>query len=201
MENCIDICTQVGKFLSNHDKIQFSMCSIKLDRLKYIYHYENKIGIKYILYLPYYNNFTNVFVNKKFEKICYGNKLPSSITHLSFSNHYSSISYINIPSSVTHLTISNNFIFPINNRIPSTVTHLIFGKYFDRHIEYEYPSRITHLTFGEEFNLLITDMIPLSVTHLTFNGTLIEPDIDIIPLTITHLSLRADCFFPTKTTR
>lgn len=115
--------------------------------------------------------------------------VPSSITHLIFTDGFNVRIINKLPSFITHLTFENIFNKAIDNGIiPSSVTHLTFGHYFNTVIQKSIPSSVTHLKFGEKFNQSIIHTIPESVIYLTF-GKKFNRSLLYLPSSITHLTL------------
>jgi len=171
----LDIFLEIGKLLTDKDKIYLSSSSKILIDLKCKFIYHEKINIKKIITLPYFNNFECVEINNNQDMY------PKYAKYIHF------VAYtIEIPPFVTHLIFGNNFNEPIKNIIPHSVTHLNFGCCFNQPIE-ELPPSITHLTFGVYFDQPIQHIIPRLVTHLTF-GRMLKQPIDNIPPSVTHLT-------------
>lgn len=115
--------------------------------------------------------------------------IPSSITHLIFTDGFNTRIKNKLPSSITHLTFEGIFNQVVDNDIiPSSVTHLTFGRYFNQIISKSIPSSVTHLIFGEKYNQSIIYTIPESVTHLTF-GKNFNHSLRYLPYSVTHLTL------------
>lgn len=103
--------------------------------------------------------------------------LPSSVTHLTIGySQYGNFDASMVPSSVTHLSFTDDFDASIIGYLPSSITHLEFGNDYDQPIiiipdywaesESIIPDSVTHLKFGNNFSKPIKNLIPLSVKHL-----------------------------------
>ena len=100
-------------------------------------------------------------------------KLPNSITHLTFGCHFNQ-PVDNLPNSITHLTFGYYFNQPVNN-LPNSITHLTFKTLFNNPVN-NLPNSIIHLTFEyySKFDQPI-DNLPNSITHLTFGYYFNQP--------------------------
>src|SRR5579872_6228717 len=199
-----DVIYNIISFLNNYGKIMFLSVTKNTHILKDRIYYDDVIDIDKILILWYYDRFTNVrtdVIPLKFPKLIthmvfypsYGkyvnlkDRIPNSVTHLTFGYYFNQDIKDCIPNSVTHLTFGAFFNQDIKECIPNSVTHLTFGVSFNQDIKEYIPYSVTHLTFGINFNKDIKECIPNSVTHLTF-GSKFNKDIkDCIPTSITHL--------------
>jgi len=209
---CDDILLQIGDQLTDREKIRLSIISKNHQSLQHKFIYREKIKVRTIMYLSYFNNFERVelldtyllcpkFARYKYFFACTTNipvqLIDMNITHLTFADEFNRTIKDKIPLSVTYLTFGHKFNQPIENNIPSSVTHLIFGRDFCNSID-TIPSSVTHLTFGDNFNRIIKNRLPKSVTHLTFGRSFNKKIKDSIPSSVTHL-IFGTCFnHPTK---
>ena len=110
------------------------------------------------------------------------NKIPNSITHLTFGYYFDEI-VDDLPNSITHLTFGSNFNQPVNN-LPNSITDLVFGNKFNQPVD-KLPfslnsynltdsesvnnnaGNLKRLVFGKNFNQNV-DNLPNSIKYLTF---------------------------------
>jgi len=150
-----DVNLKIGEFLSDREKIRFSAITRDMGQLRRKFMYYEKIHVREIRHLLYFNNFEYVEISNA------ENIRPRFAKYIYYEARSS-----NIPSFVTHLKFHDYFNQPINYRIPTSVTHLIFGDSFNQPIFDYIPASVTHLTFSMSFVGKQTDKIPNSVTHL-----------------------------------
>jgi hypothetical protein len=196
----LDIFFEVGKLLKDKGKMYLTMTSKLMDTLKYKFVYHRQMDIERIKGLSYIDNFECIRIanardiRPKSAKCVYFDsriaKVPSFVTHLTFTYGFDQQINGHIPSSVTHLTFGFNFNQPINGCIPLSVSHLTFGCNFNQAINGCIPSSVTHLTFGKKFNRPINGCIPSSVTHLTFGECFYQRIKNNIPSSVTHLTTK-----------
>lgn len=105
--------------LDDKDKNNFLSINKFNDNLKPNVLFHTQIYISRIIDLPYYNNFTNIYLDYIFE---HQPKLPSSITNLTFAYQFYDNMENYIPSSVTHLNFGHTYNDSIKNVIPLSVT-------------------------------------------------------------------------------
>ncbi len=116
-------------------------------------------------------------------------KLPSSLTHLSFGDSFNQkvdlskniVNESNETPKNRGVTRSFGYSEPL-----SFLTHITFGKQFNQKVD-KLPKSLTHLTFGDVFNQKV-DKLPKSLTHLTL-GIYFRQEVDDLPITLTHLTL------------
>jgi hypothetical protein len=117
----------------------------------------------------YYKNFytecnniedNNDKIKSKFNNLV--NKLPCSLTHLTFGHNFNK-SVDNLPCSIIYLIFGDNFDQPIDN-LPCFLTHLDLGYSFDQPIN-NLPGSLTHLVLGYYFGQSIEDL-PSSITDI-----------------------------------
>jgi len=201
-----DIICDISKYLSNKDKVRFTMTCVYLDTFRNEFEYTEEEHVYRVMQLPYYNKFTcvqksqlkDVFtgsariihfnirkpsVRRKHDALL----IPNDVTHLTFYTRINENTKKYIPESVTHITLDTFFNKPIENCLPQSITHLTFGKMFNSSIKKGIPSMVTHVTFGEYFDNEIKNYIPNSVTYLTF-GDNFNRSVDDLPQSVTHLT-------------
>jgi len=212
----IDALVEIGKFLNDKEKICLCMVSKLTDTLKYKFMYSNKINVKKIMGLPYFDNFENVEINhyediqpnrvKYVHFITDDTNVPSFVTHFKF--YYAGFSVVEIPLSVTHLKIT--YYFDILN-IPHSVTHLttFYLNYMITnhklpsvtHYTYnggcnvwllEHLPSVTHLIFHDNFNSCLFVKMPQTITHITFNDKFNTSIDSFISPSVTHLRFGAN---------
>jgi len=93
-------------------------------------------------------------------------KISISVVYLNFVGIFNQC-VPKIPDSVTHLTFGDHFNQSVKGMIPNSVIYLEFGHYFNKSIKESIPNSVTHLTLCYKFAQLIED-ISSSVTHLTW---------------------------------
>jgi hypothetical protein len=168
--------------MNDRRKIRLSMTCRQLNKMKYKMIYSKMMKIKKAAQLPYFDNFSNIFISDRITM------LPKHITNLTFGDKFNRSIKDCIPTSVTHVRFGWHFDQPIKDCIPLSVTHLIFGFKFNQPIKDCIPPSVTHLTFGEYFNQSIKDCIPISVTHLTLGKGFDQPISDM-PRTLKEITL------------
>jgi len=177
-----EIYLHIGKYVNDRTKISLLSVSKVINAFKFAFMFGDETRIEKIVGTIYYDNFSNVILNRNIIA-----KLPFNVerAHYTTDGRY-------IPEFVTHLTIICMLgqMLPIFN-IPDSVTHLTFSKavLFAGHIRGLIPSSVTHLAFGVCVNQSLTGVIPLSVTHLIIKTVGIGIKHDDIPLSVTHLLL------------
>uniref|UniRef100_A0A6C0C692 Uncharacterized protein n=1 Tax=viral metagenome TaxID=1070528 RepID=A0A6C0C692_9ZZZZ len=187
-----DVYLQIGEYLDNKGKIQLSMTSKEMNKLKFIFLYEDRVDVDRIVNLSYYDNFENIAssyisISRNFIMLLRKGRLPKNVKY----HHYT--------SDVTHFFLEfdpNNTLIKCEPHsdvyfvegVPFFVTHLTFVD-LNQPI-YDIPSTVTHLDFGDRFNRSIIGSIPSSVTHLrlgnNFNGNLCKKS---IPTSVKYLVL------------
>jgi len=188
------------------------MISKSTDELKYKFIYSDKINVKKIIELPYFDNFENVAINNYGDvqpnRVKYihfkatDTNIPSFVTHLKFDCNI--LHNINIPLSVTHLSLKQ--ISDISN-IPRSVTHLATENLRYQSTNYNLPSvthytyygsghawllehlpSVTHLVSNRDFGAYRRLKMPETITHIYFDDEMIDPiPNDHIPSSVTHL--------------
>jgi len=88
---CDDNYQNICKYISDRDKIRFTMISKSMSRLKHIFIYSKRIHINKIKHLPYYNNFENITIDEE----CHIPKKAKYIHYVATNMH--------IPQCVTHV--------------------------------------------------------------------------------------------------
>jgi len=178
---CEDMVLKIGTELSDREKIRLTMVSKLMNKLKYKFTYHEKVNIKKMVNLPYFDNFECI-------KIKYTTIYPKNVKFIYFNAHE-----IDIPQYVTHLTVNWDPELSIGNNIPSSVTHLTFGNWYNRTqpIKDNIPSSVTHLTFGDWFNQTIQDCVPNFITHLIL-GRRYEQEIIGVPSSVIEISIAGD---------
>lgn len=188
----IDMHMYISHFLSDFSKISLSSCSKKMDQLKYLYKYVDRIDIEKICALPFYDNFTKIRTNEKFEKMlgsklfCGNNvsiELPKSVTNLKCDRIDILLENNIMPKSITHLKVKN--MFNIEN-MPLQITYLSFGSLSTCAIEGIIPQSVTHLGLSYHYSGSIKNCIPPSVTCLKL-GRWHRQYISEIPSSVTHV--------------
>jgi len=150
-----DIILIIGEYLTDCEKIQLTMVSRSMDKLKHKFMYCEIIKIAMIKKLPYFNNFERVKMQNIKEKC------PKYVEEVHFKEKYLNYeSNKTMPNCITHLTLEDSYIEYDRTHIPSSVTHLTFGQWFDHDIKKFIPPSVTHLTFGTYFNASIKNNIP-----------------------------------------
>lgn len=120
--------------------------------------------------------------------------LSNSLTHLVFGNLFNSLEIKSgmIPSSVTHLAFSDTYHYPINSdAIPPSTTHLYLGRNFSKLFAlHESPSSIAPLFAMPPISARMSvSAIPPSITHLAVPDCFAYlSDEWQAPATITHLT-------------
>jgi len=164
---CADLYLIIGRDLNDKEKITISMTCKNLDKLKYIFTYDEKIYFSMIKGLTFFDNFTNVIMDKEYSRDVTTKLLPAKCKYLHFTSYGSYIplfeNTIKNYVGITHLTFDMTFIsyYPV----PQTVTHLTFGSCFDQSIKDIIPPNVTHLTF-RHYRRQIVKLLPSTVTHL-----------------------------------
>lgn len=157
------------------------------------FNYPIKNLISQVTHLTFGHNYNQKFYSVKTELSKCGNFIGQGILN-------------RIPHSVTHLTFGCEFNQVIKNDISASVTHLIFGHNFNQKINYEMcsngfvygpynsiPDSVTHLTFGHNFNQSL-ESVPKYVTNLTLVITMQNQEImRTIPSTVIDLILVSLC--------
>jgi len=64
-----DIFIEIGKYLTDKEKITFTMTSAQMDALKYKFTYCELIDVHTIINLPYYDNFENIKIHDMIDHI------------------------------------------------------------------------------------------------------------------------------------
>ena len=109
-------------------------------------------------------------------------KLPSSLTHLSFSNSKNLCGFFirvgDLPRGLILLNLCDNFSQDLISKrnwrriLPNSLKFLVFGKCFNKEISTTngvnlLPQGLTHLEFGSEFNKPLTkENMPVGITFL-----------------------------------
>uniref|UniRef100_A0A6C0C967 FNIP repeat-containing protein n=1 Tax=viral metagenome TaxID=1070528 RepID=A0A6C0C967_9ZZZZ len=192
-----DVVCYLCEYLDDYQKIHFFSICKRMNKFKKDVSFDQKIQIKKIISLSYFNNFKNIIaltntiypnnvVNltipfNEFD----GNMMPKTLTHLRLIGSYQTF-LTPIPSSVTHLSFGDHFNQPIKC-IPSSVTHLAFGRDFNRSINGCIPDSVTYLTFGRNFNQSIKGCIPLLIKHINFGKYFDQPIDNCLSESLTHL--------------
>lgn len=136
----------IGKYLTDYEKIQLTMTSRLMNKLKHKFMYYEFVTIAKIKDLSYFNNFKCVELQNA------RNKCPKHAETVYFAEKY--LNYEKdktIPNCVTHLTLESSYEEFDRSIVPSSVTHLTFGEWFDHDIKNFIPPSVTHLTFGSFF--------------------------------------------------
>uniref|UniRef100_A0A6C0CA10 F-box domain-containing protein n=1 Tax=viral metagenome TaxID=1070528 RepID=A0A6C0CA10_9ZZZZ len=199
-----DIFLAISQHLSNKQNIMLTGTSTKMNQLKHKIIYKEKVRIKKITHLSYFDNFENINIcgfgyfehlPKKIKHIYCDDRLPKSdnlkfMTTLTFKGDDFSMIKNNIPSSVTKLIISPSYgvKYLRNIDIPHSVTYLKFSGYWTGKPICHIPATVTHLIFNPWFNRSIELLIPSSVTHLAFGDCFDQPIKNNIPSSVTHLT-------------
>ena len=148
---CSDIIVLLCKYSTNREKINLSMACTRLDKLKCVFMYCEKIHIGKILKLSFFDNFESVQIsNETYE-------YPKNVKEVHLRTETT-----NIPEGVTHLKFGYDFNEPIENIIPQSVIHLIFGACFDQPIKDNLPQCLKYLELGWIFNQPIENSISSS---------------------------------------
>lgn len=171
--------------LFDRDKLLFMSTCKHFHPMKYNTLYTEPRDCTEIQDVPYFDNFTYVYVTYAHKKLPYSVThlhfdteereslvIPQTVTHLSFGPVFYDDMSGQIPNSVTHLSIADSFLNPTCDTIPNSVTHLYVG-YDDTHNSYNIicdiiPKSVTHLTFNNSFDRSINNGISSSVTHIVF---------------------------------
>ena len=148
-----DIIVHISSFLSDNEKLKFTSTNKYMNCYKFIIKYDQKHDYEKIKSLSFYKNFNKV------KYIARDNKIPSSVTHLTFRDCFNQEIKDCIPTSVINLTFGFHFNQNIKNCIPPSVTYLTFGYWFNQDIRDCIPASVSHLTFGFHFNQDIKDCI------------------------------------------
>jgi hypothetical protein len=77
-----------------------------------------------------------------------------------------------LPNSITHLTFGNYFDQPVD-KLPNSITHLTFGNYFNQPVD-KLPNSIIHLTFCTNYSYYSN--IPEHITVIKINYKLYKRD-------------------------
>ena len=135
------------KLLSNYKKLIFSDYELNDNLFE---KYENN----------YFSN-SNCIYSKFNQEV---NKLPKSITHLTFGYQFNQ-EVNNLPNSLTHLTFGKEFNQKID--IPFTIKYLKLNCNNSYIIDY-LPDNIDELELGYDFNLELNNL-PTSIKKITFD--------------------------------
>jgi len=210
-----ELIIKISELLTDNEKIKFTMVSKMMDKMKNKFMYTDKIDVRKIRNLKFFNNFEYVEIPDIIHKC------PKNVKHINFvaqrmtPNRFV-IKHISMQfdyffsqfkdgaiTSLKSVIIEDNFDNSIKYCLPSSVTHLTFGKHFNQpiesrkmlsHIAFDeqlfengIPATITHLTFGDNFNQPIKYCLPPSVTHLKFGYFFNQSIKNCIPPSVTHL--------------
>jgi hypothetical protein len=121
--------------------------------------------------------------NYKFTRIRYDyafivDKLPNSITHLTFEEDCDDIPVDNLPNSITHLTFGYWFNQPLDH-LPNSITYLCVQGHFNQQID-NLPDSIIHLNLGWRYSKHI-NKLPQNLKKLCcHNKKLIKCDVSQI---------------------
>jgi len=224
-----DIFIKISEFLSDKDKIRLTTTSTKMNKLKFVFTYVDKIKINLICNLPYYDNFQNISTNYcdtgKFlhpwdplllSWAIAGNNLLHLLNKGKVPNkmkyHHFTTNVIDIAACDLKLQHHESLFFdetkydlyvPLKN-MSYNITHLTISKLHDEILDY-IPNTVTHLFFGEDFNQSVP-ILPHSVIHIEFDDNFNQPIKGILPPFITYIEFGFnfnqtidDCFPPTVT--
>src|SRR5688500_8667884 len=94
----IDLILLISRYISDREKIYWSMSCKKMDSVKYKMIYREKINVERIIQLTYFDNFENVEAigsinnrpkHAKYVHLCiHGTDIPSFVTHLTFGHYF-----------------------------------------------------------------------------------------------------------------
>eukprot|EP00026_Physarum_polycephalum_P007208 Phypoly_transcript_07265.p1 GENE.Phypoly_transcript_07265~~Phypoly_transcript_07265.p1 ORF type:complete len:374 (+),score=50.91 Phypoly_transcript_07265:63-1124(+) len=116
--------------------------------------------------------------------------IPLSVTHLIFNQSYSR-SIDKLPSTITHITFGKFFNFEITNHLPESLVYLKLGNCFIQEINH-LPKLLKILVIGDNFNHPV-DHLPSSLTHLTLGRSFNHP-LDHLPPTLIYLFVQSYVF-------
>src|SRR5688500_1310238 len=120
----------IGEHLTDHEKIQLTMASRSMNKLKHKFMYYEIVTIAEIKNLPYFDNFECVKLRNVKDKC------PKHVKEVYFKEKYFNYKKgKTMPNYITHLTLDSSYEEFDRSIIPSSVTHLTFGEWFDHDIK------------------------------------------------------------------
>jgi hypothetical protein len=178
-----DIILLICKYLHDKNKINYLSVSKSAHILKHETIFRKKVDLHQILQLSYFDQFTNVIVGERFDK------LPKNTKLVTFSDYFNkSINGLNFPPNIIGIKFGRCFDSNIDDCIPSTIKYLTFGKNFDCPINKKLPDNIIHVVFGRYFNKPINGILPDNLKHLHL-GRYFNQSIDNLPSSLITLFL------------
>src|SRR5579872_604064 len=113
-----DVIIYIMNFLSDKDKINYLSSSKYLDKIKIVVHYDTLMTTNKIKELPYYDMFTNIFVENT------NDKLPKSVNKFAFDCLFNEDIKGYIPLTVIDLCLGWDFNRSIKDCIPTSIKYL-----------------------------------------------------------------------------
>lgn len=179
-----DIIRQLCRYMNNKQKINLLSLNTVTHSMKMRILFTKQTILDNIIGLSYFDQFTNVFVRNRFER------LPENVKIVQFDDNFNDdIHNLKRSKKVTHVIFGRNFNRPIVGCIPDTVRYLSFGAFFDQPIEGAIPNGVVNLKFGRGFNRPIENGIPQSVKYLTFGKGFTHVNGEAMPRNLINLQL------------
>jgi len=190
--------------LNTKDRIHLTAASTVTNQFKHKLIFIERVLLKQIENLPFFDNFKNVVAR------CTDRKFPKNSKRLVMiccrdCTHCDLIMLSPDLQNINHLTLRQCAGYPEHRffceqlmstecyvfsriKIPNSVTCVNFDGVYNQSVP-KIPNSVTHLTFGYFFDKPIKGTIPNSVTHLVFGDKFNKPTKDYIPYSVTHLKL------------
>lgn len=166
-DSALNIC----KFLNDKSKIRFLSTTSALDKLKTKVTFRTQLTTKQIEHLPYFNQFTQIFLENAADRI------PSNVKIVNVRKDFDGlIEMLQLYKNIRYIHFESDFKQEIKDKLPPNVKYLSFQSYY----EHFYPGAI-----------------PDSVTTMIITGgydsswfTGYKRDAHWIPDTVTNLTIR-----------
>jgi len=166
-----DLIIKICDELCDREKIYVTMISKRMEKIRYKCTYREKIHVRYIVALPYFDNFESVEISElisilpKCAKYIYfeadTRSIPGFVTHLKFADTFNEpIKKSDIPTSVTHLELGDNYNQAMEiNSISESVIYLKFGYWFYQSINNCVSSSVKEIELETDYDLNIDEDI------------------------------------------
>jgi hypothetical protein len=158
-----DIILYICRYLNNRQKINFLSTTTITHQLKSKTYFKKRVVLGKIMGLFYFDQFENIFIDNKFER------LPSNTKMIQFDKFYKfSIESLKDSIKITHVILGDYFLEKID-WLPSTIKFLSIGNIFRRSIKHTIPDSVTHLQLKNVLHESIEQYIPNTVIYLTID--------------------------------